>query len=209
MANDREAEKKAKEVADCQLIVEAINRRDGTDYVAEASNQEPADVNLVSPSGHPRRIVQVVTVPVVTEANPDAFVIRSDNKNVVRFCKQLQDALADIGFCGAHVGPLIQPPVARGRVPLDQIRSLACAIARFCRRDCGDIPQDIKYPALMGVDPKILGYVSLVVVWCDQQETGVTVEIPGLAACLPNDGSWIWGGVATKIGKYPGREKDL
>jgi len=44
--NDRENEKKQREVAECEAVAAEINSQFGTDYVAKPSNIEPADVVL-------------------------------------------------------------------------------------------------------------------------------------------------------------------
>jgi hypothetical protein len=49
--NERENDKKQREVEECKPVAAQLNLQPGTDYVARPSRLEPADVLFESPSG--------------------------------------------------------------------------------------------------------------------------------------------------------------
>src|SRR4051812_6247321 len=96
--NERELEKKKKEVAEVDAVVDEINSQSATDYFAEASDIEPADVILRSRSGaYADRQVQVVSIPGDHE-------IRADNNNLERLKATLKECLAQQGVTQCFVG---------------------------------------------------------------------------------------------------------
>src|ERR1035441_5355306 len=78
----------------------------------------------------------------------------------------------------------------------------------------GDSPESIRqfdWPHLLAKDPELTKYVATVVLFKDATNHGVTVDTPGVATQLPDDGSWIEEGIKLKLKKYGGKEavKDL
>jgi hypothetical protein len=203
--NDRDNEKKRREVAECASIVDALNARYGTDYVAKPCDTEPADVVLESSSKkNPSRMVQVVSIP-------QDYQIRGDNKNVDKLKRTLTDSLKKRGVAGAMVGLTVLGNTTRQGVPQAQVDHLAERISSMSAtvKQTGKI--EMNYMDLLNIDPELSAYVSNVVVWTDERNPSVTVDIPGAAAELPEDGSWIEQGIELKLKKYGGSEavKDL
>lgn len=203
--NGREAEKKRREVAECESIAAAVNAKDGTDYVAKPCDTEPADVVLESSSDkYPNRMVQVVSIP-------HDYQIRADNKNVERLRGALTDSLKKRGVAHAIVGLSILGNTTKQGVPQAQVDHLAERIRDMSATVKQTGKCEIGYVDLLKIVPELSAYVSNVVVRYDEENPSVTVDTPGVAAQLPEDGSWIEQGINLKLKKYGGAEivKDL
>ena len=101
------------------------------------------------------------------------------------------------------------PATERG-IPPAQVESLADYLA--VRRP--EPPQETRaldFMELLSVDPELSSYISNVVLFRDEGSPDVTVITTGVAAELPNDGSWIADGLELKLKRYGGSEavKDL
>lgn len=203
--HDREVEKKRREVAECGSIVAELNMRSGTDYVAHPCATEPADVVMESASKkYPSRKVQVVSIP-------HDYEIRADNKNVERLKRALTDSLKKRLVAHATVGLSILGNTTKQGVPQVQVDHLAERISDMFATVKQTGQGEIGYIDLLKIDPELSAYVSNVVVWYDEENPSVTVDTPGVAAELPEDGSWIEEGINLKLKRYGGAErvKDL
>jgi hypothetical protein len=196
--NDTEREKKELEVAEVQPVAEEINSKLGTDYVAKPSQIEPADVLLQSPSGsHAERPVQVVSIP-------RDYEIRADNKNIERLKSTLAEALQQRGVSHCAVGMTVLANATKRGVPQQQIAHLADEITKIsASMELGGI-YELDHMNFLGFDPELTAYISNAVVFRDDSHNGVTVDTPGVAAQLPDDGKWIDEGIHLKLKKYGG-----
>lgn len=197
--NAKEAEKKQRELAEGGEAAAYLNHELGADYEAIPSDREPADVLFVSRSREfPERMIQVVTIP-------HDYQIRADNQNLGRFMRELSTALKTRGVSNLTVGftPL-GPASARG-IPRAQVESLADYLAVHQPES----PQDMcafDFMELLAIDPELSAYLSNVVLFRDEDNLDVSVITPGVAAELPDDGSWIEDGLALKLKRYGGPE---
>lgn len=195
----KEAAKKERELAEAAEAAAYLNQELGADYEAIPSDQEPADVLLISRSHQfPERMVQVVTIP-------HDYQIRADNQNLARFVRELSTALRTREVSKLTVGftPL-GPATARG-IPRAQVESLADYLA-VQRPEPSQDTRALDFMEMLAVDPELSAYLSNVVLFRDEGNRDVTVLTPGVAAALPDDGSWIEDGLALKLKKYGGPE---
>jgi hypothetical protein len=203
--NERELEKKRREVAEVEPVAAELNLKFGTDYIAVPSKVEPADVLLESPSrAHPDRPVQVVSIP-------HDYEIRADNNNLERLKTMLTEGLEKRAISHCFVGlTVLGNATKRGMPPeqvehlADELRSIAATLER-----AGAVELDSMQ--LLTIDPELTAYISNLVLLWDANHDGVIVETPGVAAELPDDGSWIEQGIRLKVEKYGGPHavKDL
>jgi hypothetical protein len=197
--NAREADKKQRELAEGRAAAAYLNQELGADYEAIPSDREPADVLFVSTSKQlPERMVQVVTIP-------HDYQIRSDNQNLARFARDLTTALKTRHASNLTVGLIPLGPATGGGIPRAQIETLADYLAAHQPEP----PQDtraIDFMELLAIDPELSGYLSNIVLYRDKDNPDVTVFTPGVAAELPDDGSWIEDGLELKLRRYGGPE---
>jgi len=178
----------------CQLVAEAINQSEGTDFRAAKSEPGPADALLVSESGkHGTRGAQVVSTP-------GDFTIRYDSGNIKKFERNLRLALKHLGVsqCGVTVNwsESARRYSSKGR----HIERLAEVIA-------SEIPIN-GYRCLRGVDlydysqelSEIVNYVSMFRL----ESMGLAVH-SSMTWWAPHDGQWIEEALAKKVGKYGDR----
>lgn len=202
--NAKEVEKKRREVAEGRAAARYLNRELDTDYSVVSTDREPADVLFVSASGtHPDRMVQIVTIP-------HDYEVRTDNQNLARLNRELASQLKAKGVTHLSVGYTALEATPKTGMPKAQVEALAKHIAGRTA-PLTDEPKDIGYMELLGVDPELSIYLSNVVLFRDEQSPEVTVDSPGVATELPDDGSWIEEGIQLKLKKYGGADavKDL
>lgn len=197
--NAKEAEKKRRELEEGREAAAYLNQELGADYEAIPSDREPADVLFVSKSKQlPERMVQVVTIP-------HDYQIRADNQNLARFARDLKTALKTRHASNLTVGFTPLGSATERGIP----RALAEKLADYLAAHQPEPPQDtraIEFMELLAVDPELSGYLSNVVLFRDEDNPDVTVITPGVAAELPDDGSWIEDGLALKLKRYGGPE---
>jgi hypothetical protein len=182
-----------------------LNSEEGTDYEVFPSNEEPADVRFVSPSGQfPDRMVQVVTIP-------HDYEVRADNRNVERLKRDLEQALEDRNVQYLTVGLTLLGETPKRGVPKEQVDNLADLISAAHEEDSPEPIRQFGWAHLLARDPALTGYVATVVLFEDETNQRATVDTPGVATQLPDDGSWIEDGMQLKLKKYGGKEavKDL
>lgn len=86
-----------REISVVELVAEAINLSEGTDYRAQSCELEFPDAKLVSDSGrYATRQAEVVSTP-------QDFTIRPDNKNARYFERTLYNALDQLGVLHCQV----------------------------------------------------------------------------------------------------------
>jgi hypothetical protein len=96
------------------------------------------------------------------------------------------------------------PATERG-IPRAQVETLA----NYLTAHQPEPPQDTRatdFMELLAIDPELSGYLSSVVLFRDKDNPEVTVLTPGVAAQLPDDGSWIKDGLELKLKRYGGPE---
>lgn len=75
-------------------------------------------------------------------------------------------------------------------MPKAQVEALADHIAAEGPIEENQSPLEIGFMELLSVDPELSSYLSNVVLLRDDQSPDVTVDTPGVATELPDDGSW-------------------
>jgi hypothetical protein len=203
--NPKEAEKKRRELDEGEKAAVHLNRELGTDYKVVPSDREPADVLFVSTSGqHPERMVQVVTIP-------HDYEVRADNRNLARLSRDLEGALRKRHLTHLSVGYSPLEASVKSGMPKPQVEALADYIAAEKATEVDALPVEIGFMELLSVDPELSVYLSNVVLFRDDQIPDVSVDTPGVATELPDDGSWIEAGIQLKLKKYGGVDavKDL
>jgi hypothetical protein len=199
LTNARESEKKRRELAEGGQAAAYLNQEIGADYDAIPSDREPADVIFVSRSKEfPERMVQIVTIP-------HDYQIRADNQNLARFGRDLTTALKTRHASNLSVGFTPLGPATERGIPRAQVEGLADYLVVHQPEP----PQDthaLGFMELLSLDPELSAYLSNVVLFRDEDNPDVTVITPGVAAELPNDGSWIEDGLALKLKRYGGPE---
>jgi hypothetical protein len=121
-----------------------------------------------------------------------------------RFAKGLEGVLMKQGLSGLFVGLSVLGAATKSGVPGSQVDHLAKAICHIAPGIRANEVQELSYTTLLEIDPELSGYVSGVSVLRDANNPGVTVQTPGVAAQLPEDGSWIAQGIELKVKKYGG-----
>jgi len=182
---------KMREVLVCEQVAEEINKNEGTDYYAIASQTDFPDVLLKSRSGQcqPREAEVVST--------PSDFTIRHDNKNVRKFERELRLALQDLKLLGYNISVYWSEPAIRFGVETALIRSLAALINANASAS--------SYLFLRGVEiykqsPELSQIVHYVRIF--------PVPYPKLEVhsasmwWAPRDGRWIEEAVICKLKKY-------
>lgn len=197
--NAKEAEKKQRELIEGRDAAAYLNQELGADYEAIPSDREPADILFVSTSKQlPERLVQVVTIP-------HDYQIRADNQNLARFARDLTTALRTRHAANLTVGFTLLGPATERGIPRAQVETLA----NYLTAHQPEPPQDTRatdFMELLAIDPELSGYLSSVVLFRDKDNPEVTVLTPGVAAQLPDDGSWIEDGLELKLKRYGGPE---
>jgi hypothetical protein len=177
--NAKEVEKKRREIAEGEAAAHYLNQELGTDYRVEPTAREPADVLFVSASEeHPERMVQIVTIP-------HDYEVRTDNQNFARLNRDLAAQLKAKGVTHLSVGYAALEATPKTGMPKAQVEALAEHIAAR-PAPATDEPTEILFR--------------------DEQSPEVTVDSPGVATELPEDGSWIEEGIQLKLKKYGGAE---
>ena len=185
----------AREVFVCELVAEAINVSEGTDYRAHPYKSDPPDVLLVSETGrYATRQVEVVSTP----QDP---AIRYDNKNKRHFEHTLRIALERLGVAECQV--TVNWTEAAMRYGTQDRR-----IVQFARIIAHRLPADghlsIRGVELYDCSPEISEIVNYVSMFRLQ---GMTLSVN--SACswwAPRDGQWIEAALAKKLKRYGGRE---
>jgi hypothetical protein len=196
--NEKEVQKKAAEIREVEAIAAHMNRELGTDYAAQPSDTEPADVILKSPSGvHPDRPVQVVSIP-------RDYQIRADNKYLESLKLLLERALRERGVSHLVVDVTVLANAVTRAVPHEQIANLADEISKIAAGMKSGDAYSIDYMQFLEFDPELTAYIGNAVLFCDDAHDGMTVDTPGVAAQLPDDGKWIHEGIQLKLKKYGG-----
>lgn len=197
--NAKEAEKKQRELEEGREAAAYLNQELGADYEAIPSDREPADVLFVSTSKQlPERMVQVVTIP-------HDYQIRADNQNLTRFARDLKTALKTRHASNLTVGFAPLGSATERGIP----RALAEKLADYLvglQPEPAQEARVIDFMELLAIDPELSGYLSNFVLFRDKDNPDVTVLTPGVAAELPDDGSWIEDGLALKLKRYGGPE---
>jgi hypothetical protein len=197
--NAKEAEKKQRELEEGREAAAYLNQELGADYEAIPSDREPADVLFVSTSKQlPERMVQVVTIPHDSQ-------IRADNQNLGRFARDLKTALKTRYASNLTVGFAPLGSATERGIP----RALAEKLADYLvglQPEPAQETRVIDFMELLVIDPELSGYLSNVVLFRDKDNPDMTVLTPGVAAELPDDGSWIEDGLALKLNRYGGPE---
>ncbi len=183
-----------REILVCQLVAEAINMSDGTDYRAHPCNPDPPDVKLVSDSGrYASRQAEVVSTP-------RDFTIRNDNKNVQRFERELSRALEQLGVSHCHVMVMWTESAMRHGTEIRHIDRLAeiladTILANGHRRIDGD--------ELYDYSPEVAEVVSFASIYCFDFLTLAVHS--AFSFYIPRDGRWIEDAVAKKLQRYGSR----
>jgi hypothetical protein len=198
---DREAEKKAWEIEQAALIAHEINNAEGTDFVAEASQHEPADVVLVSRSGKLKsRNAQVVSIPLDVR-------FRDDKQTVRRVQDGLTVLLKERGMRHMLVGLVLAADAEmRGLRP-----ALLEELADLVVREGHDENFTLLYNDIYDRSPQLAEMVhGIFVSHHPEAIKGVSVDIPAGCA-VPQDGRWIEEAITKKVARYGGEQavKDL
>lgn|GEM_PF-3958 len=192
---DREIQKKGWEVQQGRLVAGQLNKTLGTDYLAAASTQEPADVVLTSASGKfGNRFAQVVSVPL-------DFVSRDDKHTVERVRTGLTLQLQQRGVRHALVGLGLSKEAELKGVTSGLLEQLAETIV------AQGLGQGVKlrYNDLYERAPALADAFHFVYVsYHPEIVADVSVEIPH-ASAVPQDGRWIEEGIRKKVEKYGGQ----
>jgi hypothetical protein len=195
--------KKRKEIDCCQELATELNRRDGTDYRAEASDREPADVRLVSESGNfPHRLVQVVSIPLHTSRE-----FRDDNHNIESLRERLMEGLRTTSLKQLYVNiSLTCWGEAHG---LDKGRENA--LRQTIIDQCESVSEALRIHHTHRFPEQLAGHVECVCLCYVPAIKTVDVGINHGGGLLPEDGRWIEEGIKLKTSKYGGQKavKDL
>jgi hypothetical protein len=196
---DREAEKKAWEVAQGTLVAHGLNRAEGCDYICQPSESEPADVVLTSPSGKfKRREAQVVSVPF-------DFRSRDDKQTVQRVQTALGELLKARGAHHMLVGLILSGKAEMHGVRPTLIKQLADLIARVAESS----KAELRYKEIYACSPKLAEMFHEVRISHHPDIIqDVSVDIPAGGA-FPLDGRWIEEGIQKKVEKYGGEKAVL
>lgn len=197
--NAKEEEKKQRELEEGRVAVAYLNQELGADYEVIPSDREPADVLFVSSSKQlPERMVQVVTIP-------HDYQIRADNQNLARFSRDLTAALKSRHMSNLTVGFSPLGPATERGIPRPMAEKLADYFAGL-QLEPPQETRTIDFTELLAIHPELSGYLSNLVLFRDEKNPDVMVLTPGVAAELPDDGSWIEDGLALKLKRYGGPE---
>jgi len=197
---DREDEKKKWELAQCKLVVLEINRKRGTDYEAEPSKEEPADVALVSRSKkYPALAVQVVSIPL-------DFRHRDDKHSVEKIKGTLRGLLKERKIKGVLVGV-----IQSGTAEMHGIKpALLEVLAEIISKDARESNLEMGYAEIYERSNELAELVHHIFVSHHDVIAESEVDIPAGSA-VPADGQWIEEGILKKVAKYGTGEavKDL
>ena len=192
---DREAQKMAWEVEQGRLVAEYLNGAQGTDYEARATDAEPADVIIVSPTGRfPVRDAQVVSIPL-------EFCSRDDKQTVARVKARLELLMKARGIEEIYVGLTLSGEAEMRGMTRPRIEQLADLVVQ--KR--GDQDVTLRYDEIYEALPELAELVHAIVISRPGLFRGIQVDIPAGGA-VPPDGRWIREGIQHKLARYGGYE---
>lgn len=200
MESIREAKKKERELLPCRRLALEINRVQGTDYDACASDDGFADALLRSASRkHPDISIQVVSVPL-------DWRYRNDKSSLTRTTQALADALLRRGLKNCSIDLVPTTKAETRKMPAPLVQKLADLL--FDERAKGS--RRLDYGQIYAYAPDLAEYFDYATIFCHRAIPKVTVEIAS-GHVLPPDGQWIAEGIFKKIQRYGGAAavKDL
>lgn len=198
---DREAAKKAWEIEQGSCVARELNNAEGSDYEAEASKHEPADVVLASPSRKFQpRDAQVVSIPL-------DFRSRDDKQTVKHVETRLRNLLTARNVRHLLVGLVMSGDAEMHGVKPALLEQLADLIANERREQ----NVTLRYDNIYERAPELAEmFHNIFISHHPDVIEEVSIDIPAGSA-VPADGRWIEEGIRKKVERYGGENavKDL